>query len=189
MSEHAPKHESELDHEKLVSHEHHERAERERAAAAEQARAEKSQQNLELLRQAAKQEAKEAQELSHEKQSEPDADALFGMQQDMKDTAYKRTLANTQRKLPKAAREFSKVVHNEAVERVSAVSGQTVARPSGLLGGGLCAFLGSLALLYYSKHYGFHYNYLMIVFLFVGGFAIGALLELAVWSVYSRRRR
>lgn len=179
------KHES---HEKTVTHEHHERAEKHRNEQAEKARAEKSTENLEKIRELAKAEANEAKKVVSE-QAEDETDSLLGVQHSLKATAYERTLARIQHKLPRAARAFSRIAHSPVVDKVSAVSAQTVARPSGVLGGGICAFLGSLIALYYSKHYGFKYNYLLLLFLFVAGYLVGATLELAVWLVYSRKQR
>ncbi|MEO8863139.1 MAG: hypothetical protein ABI354_02340 [Candidatus Saccharimonadales bacterium] len=114
---------------------------------------------------------------------------VFGSQQALKSEAYKRSLEKIQKKLPKTSKAFSKVIHNDAVEAVSNIGAQTIARPSGLLGGSICAFLGSSILLYTSKHYGFRYNYLVLLLLFIGGFALGALIELVVWMLHTRKQR
>jgi len=179
------KHES---HEKTVSHEHHERAEKHIAEQAEKARQEKSNENIEKIRELAKTEAEQAHKVAAE-QPEGETDALLGVQHSLKATAYAKTLARIQHKLPTYKRSFSRLAHNPVVDKVSAVSAQTVARPSGILGGGLCAFLGSLIALYYSKHYGFKYNYLLLLMLFVAGYLVGASLELVVWVFYSRKQR
>jgi hypothetical protein len=110
------------------------------------------------------------------------------MQQELKQTAYKRTLAQVQRHLPRRFRSFSKVVHNPTVEAVSNVGAQTVARSSGLLGGSVCAFLGTLVFWYYSKHYGFRYNYSLMLLFFVGGFAVGLVLEVVMRLAKAGRR-
>jgi len=98
---------------------------------------------------------------------------------ELKAVALRRSLQHVQHNLPAPQRLLSKVVHQPAIRRASAATGQTIARPSGLLGGGLCAFLGSLLYLYLAKHVGFTYNYLLFIFFFGGGFVIGLLLELA----------
>lgn len=87
-------------------------------------------------------------------------------------------LKQIRRKLPASQRTLSKVVHQPVVKAVSEVSAKTITRPSGLLGGGICAFLGSSGYLYLAKHIGFQYNYLVFLLLFVGGFAVGLALEL-----------
>jgi hypothetical protein len=97
---------------------------------------------------------------------------------ELKDAALHRTLKHVQHELPRSQRLLSKTIHQPAIRRVSAATGQTVARPSGLLGGGLCAFAGSLVYLYLAKHIGFTYNYLLFFVLFVGGFVLGVVFEL-----------
>ncbi len=180
------KHES---HEKVVTHEHHERAEKHRVEQAEKARQEKSNENLDKIRELAKAESEEAKKVAPTEQPEGETDSPLGVQQSLKATAYDRTLAKIQRKLPVAKRTFSRITHSPVVDKVSIVSAQTVARPSGMLGGGICAFLGSLIVLYYSKHYGFTYNYLLLVILFAAGYLAGAALEFAIWLLYSRKQR
>lgn len=191
MSEHAPKsHESHKDHESVVSHEHHAHAEKQREAAAEHARKHaKTAEHVAELHKLAEKHAKTAEESSPDKLEEPKRDLNIGTQKQVKDQAYKQTLRATQQKLPKASRKFSKVIHNEMVNAVSEVGAKTVARPSGLLGGSIVAFFGSVIFLYYARHYGFRYNYLVMFMLFIGGFLVGALIELIIWVLYSRRRR
>lgn len=177
-------------HEALTSKEHHKHAEKQRHHAAEQAKKERSQVNLEKLRKAAEEAAK-PKEAHHKKQEQAhdSHNTVIGTQKALKSQAYAQTLQRVQRHLPKTSRVFSKMVHNKTVDAISNVGAQTIARPSGLLGGSICAFIGSLALLYSAKHYGFRYNYLVFALLFVGGFFVGGLLELLVWAFYSRRRR
>ncbi|MCA9332373.1 hypothetical protein KDA00_00700 [Candidatus Saccharibacteria bacterium] len=99
-------------------------------------------------------------------------------QKELKTDAYQKTLKNVRRRLSKPDKLLSKVIHNKTVESVSEVGGKTIARPSGILGGGLCALLGSAFLLYMSSHYGFEYNYFVFFMLFAGGFFVGMFGEL-----------
>lgn len=188
MSEKLAHHGHEHEHSQEHAAEQHERVRAHHEAAAEKARAEKSRENLEKIREAAKAEAQEAHHIKHEQTRSESNDGLVGNQHDLKKTAYDRTLKKVQRHLPKPVRSFSKFVHNPVVDSISAASANTVGRPSGVLGGSIFAFLGSLGLLYYSKHYGFQYNYLFLFILFVAGFAVGALVELSVWFIFKRRR-
>lgn len=184
MSEHLPKPEVHKVHEKLVDAEHHERIAAAVHEKAEKAAAERSAENLKLLHEMAKQEAEAQDKTRVEQQPDDEPDSLLGMQQSMKTNAYDRTLRGIQQKLPKTAHVFSKVAHNKTIEAVSNAGAKTVARPSGILGGSICAFLGSVIVLYYSKHYGFTYNYALFLLLFIGGFLVGALIELTIWSIY-----
>ncbi len=191
MSEHAPKsHETHKAPEHLVSHEHHQKAEKQRQAAAEHARQQaKSAEQVKELHEHVNEQAKSKEDYQADRLEEPQQDIYLGTQKQIKDTAYRQTLRATQRKLPKNSRRFSKIVHNDVVNAVSEVGAKTVARPSGLLGGGIVAFFGSVIFLYYARHYGFRYNYLVLFLLFALGFVVGAIIEVLVWALYSRRRR
>lgn len=107
-------------------------------------------------------------------------------QKELKADAYKKTMNRVERKLSKPDRALSKVIHNKTVESVSEFGGKTFARPSGILGGGLFALIGSAFFLYMTKHYGFEYNYFIFFVLFVGGFFAGMLCELLVRSVLKK---
>jgi hypothetical protein len=103
----------------------------------------------------------------------------------VKQQTYQKTLHHVQRQLPKAQRAFSKFVHRPVVEAVSEASAKTVARPSGLFGGGLCALIGSFALVWISRHYGFYYNPFVFIALVIAGFALGVLIE---WLWHAQKK-
>lgn len=107
---------------------------------------------------------------------------------ELKGITLKRELKQIQRKLPAGQRAFSKIVHQPVVRVVSETASKSVSRPSGLLGGGLVAFLGSSSYLYLAKHVGFTYNYFVFILLFALGFVVGLVLELIVWTLTARRR-
>lgn len=190
MSEKQPAHHNQRPHhEKLVGHEHQQRVHEHLAKEAETARRQKSAENIEKIKQLAEAEAKKSEKISAHENQKQESDSGFGMQQHIKLEAFNRLLARTQQKLSKPVRGFSRFTHSPLVDKVSNVSAQTIARPSGILGGSICAFAGSLIVYYFAKHYGFEYNYLFVFLLFIGGYAVGAFLELAIWLVYSRRQR
>ncbi len=189
MSEHQPRHEQHKSHEQLVDNELREHAEAAIVAKAEAAKQARSHENLAALSEQAAEHAKASEHIKPGESSETESDTPLGVQQLLKSQAYEHTLRRIQQKLPKSARTFSRIAHNKTVESISNASAQTVARPSGILGGSLCALLGSLLLLYYSRHYGFKYNYSLFFLLFIGGFLVGVLAELALWFLYSRRHR
>lgn len=97
----------------------------------------------------------------------------------LKNHAMKQSLRKIQRKLPASQRAFSKVVHQPLVEQVSDVTGATIARPSGVLVGGLFSVIASIGVLIACRHYGYEYNFTIGLMAFVGGFVAGLLLELA----------
>jgi hypothetical protein len=113
---------------------------------------------------------------------------LVGMQRELKAEAYDKTIQRVRNHLNPVERNLSKVIHHPVVEPISELSSKTLARPSGILGGGIAALVGSGAVLYMAKHYGFRYNLTTFLVLLVGGFACGTLVELIVWLVWQRKR-
>ncbi len=107
----------------------------------------------------------------------------------MKSDAYNRTLQKVRKHLGLQERGMSRVIHQPVVETVSDTAAKTVARPYGILGGGIVSLIGSGALLYMAKHYGFRYNFFIFFLLFVAGYLLGLLVELVLGRRLSRRHR
>jgi len=165
--------------------------------------AEQTQKHLESLHQAAeksKESMPKAQELSKivEQQArsgketpiqtaEKPKTQTYGTYSALKQHSYVRSLQLVRNKLSGPERALSKIAHNKTIDPVSEVMGKTIARPSGILGGGIAALAGSLFLLYMAKHYGFQYNFFVFFILFTVGFMIGSLVELLVWAIHSRK--
>ncbi len=132
--------------------------------------------------------AKETQGKIGEKEH-PKPDSHMYITRATKKAAYKKTLGHVRRQLPKRERAFSKVIHQPVVEKLSDVGSKTVARPSGVLAGGICALLGSTFVFYMAKHYGFEYNFLVFILLLVIGFGVGLVVELLWNSTRKIRQR
>ncbi len=98
-------------------------------------------------------------------------------------------LTEIRRQLPAPQRVLSRFIHQPAVRAASQAAGQTVSRPSGLLGGGLVAFIGTSGYLYLAKHTGYRYNYLVFLVLLAGGFVLGVFLEGLVYLATRSRRQ
>lgn len=175
--------------EELSNDNHLERAHNKLNEDAEKSRIEESDKNIAKIREMAKAEAEATSKVKVEQTHDTESDSLVGMQSTLKSTAYNRTLAKIQLRLSKPSKSFSKVVHSPIIDNVSNITAQTVARPNGILGGSVMAFVGSCVLLYFSKHYGFRYNYLVAFGLFVVGYLLGSLIEIIVWTFYSRKHR
>ena len=92
----------------------------------------------------------------------------------------KNELNNIRQRLPLSQKLFSKAIHQPVIRNVSELSAKSIARPSGLLGGGLCAFIGSLAYLLFAQYIGLTYNYLLAILFFVFGFVVGICIEFMV---------
>lgn len=145
--------------------------------------------NAENLRHTVEQEALTAKELQGKiGEKEKPKPTNLAITKATKKAAYKKTLRHVQRELPKRERAFSKVIHQPVIEKVSEVGGKTIARPSGILAGGICALIGSSVVLYMAKHYGFRYNFFLFILLMVVGFGIGLILEL-LWSSTKKLRK
>lgn len=190
MSEkHIPRLEHHESKENSVDQTHHESVHKHHAELAEKARHEKAKENINKIQELAKLEAEKSHKITAQEDSKSDSASLAGMHNSLKTNAYNRVLSETQRKLNKPVRAFSKFTHSPVVDKISNISAQTIARPSGFLGGSIFAFLGSSVVYYFSKHYGFKYNYILVFMFFVGGYVVGALLELFIWLVHTRKQR
>lgn len=107
---------------------------------------------------------------------------------ELKNITLNRELAAIRRRESAPQRALSKIIHQPVIRAVSEPLGKTVSRPSGLLGGGLVAFIGTSAYLYIAQKNGQRYQYTVFLVLFAGGFIIGLLLELLVYAATSSRR-
>lgn len=105
----------------------------------------------------------------------------------LKDMAYSRTMTRIRKHLSLPSRVFSKAIHSNVIDKPSEIIGNTVARPSGLLGGAFIAAIGSTILLWLTKHFGYTYNYLVVVLLFVLGLVFGLTVE-ALWRLVRRNK-
>lgn len=163
----------------------------ERIKKSAEAKNEAEQQHMaEVARDKAEHEAISGKDVSVEdkKDSKASGNSGFAVEKNLKATAYKKQLERIRDHLSPTERTFSKFTHAKVVDKTSNVMAKTVARPTGILGGAVCALIGSVIALYTAKHYGFTYNYLLFLALFVGGYLIGSSIELLLWVVVGRRR-
>lgn len=109
--------------------------------------------------------------------------------QELRDITYRREMRHLRDKESPAERALSHVIHQPVVRAVSAATGSTISRPSGLLGGGLVAFVGSAAYLFITKYAGFRYNYFIVLLLLAAGFVLGLTLEVVVHLATASRRQ
>ncbi len=104
----------------------------------------------------------------------------------LKDMAYSRSMTRVRKHLSLPSKLFSKAIHSKILDKPSEVVGNTVARPSGMLGGALLATIGTSVLLWVTKHYGYSYNYLAVIMLFALGMIFGLVTEL-IWKSLKRK--
>ncbi len=153
-----------------IEKQHHERA--------TQAAAEKDKESVSEMRRTAEHEARSSSELQQAQAQQEDApEESSYVSGELKSLAGKELIAKARRHLRPTERQFSKFIHNTAVDKLSDVTGNTVARPSGLLVGGLFSLISSFSVLMICRHYGYEYNFFITLVVFVGGFALGLLLE------------
>lgn len=99
----------------------------------------------------------------------------------------RKSLSHVQNRLKPAEKSFSKVIHQPLIRRVSETTAQNITRPSGLLGGGLVAFIGSLIYLWLTRVANVTYNYFVFLVLFVGGFLLGVGVEWLLFFIRKQR--
>lgn len=88
-----------------------------------------------------------------------------------------RELNNIRKKLSTSDKTLSKVVHAPVIRTFSEAGAKTIARPSGIIGGSITAFVGTTAYLLLAKWVGFSYNYFVFIALFILGFGLGLTIE------------
>ncbi len=158
-----------IDHESL-----HERQEKE--AIKHEKSKEAQDETVEKIRSSVETKAKSSQEYSQTKEKAKQHHPVLVNKQ-LKDMAYSRAMVRTRKHLSAPSRAFSKVVHSKVMDKPSEAIGKTVARPSGMVGGALLAFVGTSILLWVTKRYGYEYNYLAVMLLFGIGMVVGLGLE------------
>lgn len=106
---------------------------------------------------------------------------------ELKKITLRRELKNIRSKLSGPDKALSSVIHQPAVRVVSEASAKSIARPSGLLGGGITAFIGTTAYLVLANQMGFSYNYFVFIALFVIGFILGLTIEIVSSAFIGKR--
>ena len=150
---------------------HHEEGERHNEAESKASAIEKA-------RTEAGSEALFSKEYSEErKQPHNDSEEPSFATKPQKETAYKQTMRDIQTTMKPTERAFSKIIHNPVVERVSDITGATIARPNALLFGSLFAFIGVLALYMYARYVGFALSGFDTIAAFIIGWVIGQLVD------------
>lgn len=151
----------------------------------EQARHE-HQEQIHKIRGKAHKHAKAAHEVRPDEPSGHDTPHHY-VTSELKDMAYQRAITRVRRQLSPGARSFSKVIHQPAVDALSEATAKTIGRPSGILGGGILAFVGTTAYYYIARHYGYEYNFGIFLLLLAAGFAIGWIAEFFLRTMHGRR--
>jgi len=94
-----------------------------------------------------------------------------------KEHSFNTTMHHVRRQLSRSERQFSKFIHQPVVEKTSEVLGKTVARPSGVIGGTVAAFVGLLSVYSIARFAGFQLSGSEMPLLLGVGFIVGLLTE------------
>lgn len=141
-------------------------------------------QTLEKIRSSVNHEAVSGKEVGIDKAvNNPSQNTSPFVNHELKQLMFKRTLTQVQKQLSAPSRVFSKVTHATAVDSVSSAAEKTVARPKGFLVGSILAFAGSAYTYYAAKQNGFSYNVLFFFIIFIAGYLVTTLVELAVSKI------
>lgn len=191
MSEHQPRHHSPEHHQPKVetSAEHHEKLKHRIESGREAEHQLAKHESLNAIKKSIEHHAVSGKETSVGEREKPQDHTTGMIKKSAKQDAYKQLLKSEQRKLSTPERTFSKLIHSPAVEAVSELGAKTIARPSGILGGGLCALIGSTFFVYMAKHYGFRYNFFVFLLFLGGGFVVGLMLELLLSGLRRASRK
>ena len=151
-------------------------------------RAEQSHENtehrLEQARKSVEQEAisRENVDATQAEQSQKDTTEVRWWSSELKEQTLERTLTSVRKRLSAPERKLSQFIHIRAVETASDAAGKTIARPSGLLVGSICAFIGSIVSYLLARRIGGELSASVSLLFFVGGFVIGIVGEAVLFA-------
>ncbi|MEI6850821.1 MAG: hypothetical protein WCK26_02540 [Candidatus Saccharibacteria bacterium] len=89
------------------------------------------------------------------------------------DKSYSQTMHDVQNELPNGSRIFSKIIHNNTVEKTSELLGRTIARPNAILAGAILAFILTLLTYTVAKTIGYALSGFETIAAFIIGWIIG----------------
>ncbi|MBP7837275.1 hypothetical protein KA021_01070 [Candidatus Saccharibacteria bacterium] len=105
-----------------------------------------------------------------------------------KEYGFKATMHTVRKNMSAPEKQFSKFIHRPVIEKASEIAGNTVARPSGIAGAAIAAFIGLLSLYGIAKFVGFTLSGSEMPLLLLFGFALGIIAEWVFKSIRSMIR-
>ena len=111
---------------------------------------------------------------------------VLSANRELKKIALNNYLSDIRSNLGSGAKQFSKFIHNQKVNSISEVTGKTIVRPTAILFGGIFMFIGSTVYLYATYKTNARYNFIVALFLFIGGFIAGLIVEL-IYKIFLSR--
>ncbi len=106
-----------------------------------------------------------------------------------KEVAYQQTLKEIRSQMNAPARTFSKIIHNQVVERVSDIVGNTVARPNAIISGSTAALVLVSAVYIIAKQYGYPMSGFETIGAFIIGWLIGLIYDYAKVTISGGKSR
>jgi len=101
--------------------------------------------------------------------------------------SYAATMRQIQSEMNRSSRAFSKVIHNQTVEKLSDAIGSSAARPNAVLAGSMAATFLTLAVFLVAKQYGYRLSGFETIATFMLGWALGLIYDYARLMFPSRR--
>ncbi len=90
-----------------------------------------------------------------------------------------QTMQDIQYNLSVADKTMSHIIHQPIIDQSSEILDKTIFRSSGVLGGSILAFLGSLAYIIFVIYTGITYNFELFFIFLITGFILGLVAEMA----------
>lgn len=103
------------------------------------------------------------------------------------EAVFKATMKEIHGQMSAPSRAFSKFIHNKVVERVSEVTGATVARPDAILSGAVCAFVLTIGVYLVAKNLGYPLSGFETIGAFILGWALGVIFDFLKVMVTGRK--
>lgn len=95
----------------------------------------------------------------------------------VRDASYTTTMNEIRTQMTGPSRTFSKVIHNQTIEKVSEAAGNTIARPNSILTGSIFAFSFTLILYLVAKNFGYPLSGFESIGSFILGWIVGLLYD------------
>lgn len=138
-----------------------------------------------------------AMELAHEKVEQEPAEKPESAEvkttlrptKKQRDDNFNRSMGAIRKDMKPASRAFSKVIHNPAVEKISDVAANTIARPNLIIAGGLGTLIFCSAIYLVAKNYGYVLSGFEAIGTFILGWSIGAIIEFARVGFINQKNR
>jgi preprotein translocase subunit SecF len=158
---------------KEVAHERSVELAKERERSAEKS----PESNLEQARHEALERAtsKERKKDTEEREVSPEKPQRATKRQ--RDASFDTTMSEVRQHMSQPSQQFSRLIHNKAVERVSDTVGGTIARPNAILSGSVIAFLFTLAIYLIARFNGYPLSGSETIAAFILGWAIGLIYD------------